>query len=428
MTARQPFRAVVALALFATVSSIRAEELGLPKRCVELEKIPSSGVWSDAISLRDSVQFSLVSQSGKGTSVASQSFVAWDLETGKLLARRPLPDASAFGWMFSPDGKLLAVPVDDHARTVQLWEVGSKDIQGVPQMRLIAKLPQRKVLPNEPQSFGRPRGTTVNSVVWTLDSKTVLVYWAYYPVTSACQILFWSFTDKPSVMSDSKQDESDPTAWKPWAKLEFDTEVAITVSPDNQTLAVIQQRRKRQILVEGHFFDPQTAQPREKFTFEPGSKSDAEILWDYRPTFSPDSKALAITGGYYFALWDTPPLTPRFEMSRPDFLERGSRQLLFTPDGRWLLTHKAAESKDVRSHKGGLLQVRDAQSGKVHLEVTFPKQLGLLYGIEGLPDGRVRTIFLARSQKQSQSTDHREFLWHADDLLCYATEHGSQPR
>ena len=60
--------------------------------------------------------------------------------------------------------------------------------------------------------------------------------------------------------------------------------------------------------------------------------------------------------------------------------------------------------------------------------MSYPKPLGLLYGIDSLPDGRVRTIFLSRSRKESELTDHREFLWHADDLLRYAAEHGSQPR
>ena len=425
MTARCFLRTVVVMLLVATGVSIRAEELGFPKGCVELEKV--SFKWSfDTFSLRDSVLFRLVPGAADRTTEISQSFVAWDLDTGKWLARRPAPDSRAHRWMFSPDGKVLAVPVDDHARTVQLWEVGTKDIHGVPQLRLIAKLPQRKVLPNELQS-GRPRGTTVCGVAWTPDSKTLLVNWPYPNFHTDHQILLWSFTDKPSVLSDSKQDEREPKAWKPWAKLEFDTAVDFAVSPDNQTLAVIQQRRKQQRLVDGHFFDPQTAQPREKFQFEPGSKSDAEILWEYRPVFSPDSKTLAIEGGEYFALWETSPPAPRVEMVRPDFLKISGphHRFVFTPDGRWLLTRKIAQHKELNSFTGGMLQVRDAQTGKVHCEVSFPEKLGQFIEIDSLPDGRVRTRFLSR--KSSQGTDPREFLWHADDLLRYAAEHGSPP-
>jgi hypothetical protein len=93
----------------------------------------------------------------------------------------------------------------------------------------------------------------------------------------------------------------------------------------------------------------------------------------------------------------------------------------FSSDSRWLLTCNIVRSEDVVRRKGGLLQVRDAQTGDVRHEVSFPEQLGLLFSIRDLPDHRVVVRFWSRK-------GYRHFLWHADDLLRYAVEHGTPPR
>ena len=417
MRARLHWSAIVVVVLVAMGSSVRAEELGFPQRCLELEKQASSTAHWDTFSTKDSVCLRLIPESGKGKNAASQSFIAWDLKTGKWLAKRPAFDALAHRWKFSPDGKYLAVPGDEAGGSVQLWEVGAKDIHGVPQLRLIARLAHR----NDSLKGRRD----IVYVEWTPDSKTLLTICNAALAPWVPQILFWSLTDKPSVLSESKPGQQEPTAWKPWAKLEFDSAVDFAVSPDNRTLAVIEmQQRKKQSHVDGHFFDLQTAQPREEFKVDQRIVSEAEGFRQHIPHFSPDSKTLAITSLGYFALWNTSPPAPRVEMVRPDFLEiwGQTNEVVFTPDSRWLLTKMIAEHNQAGTFTGGVLQVRDSQSGKVHREVSFPKSLGQFSRIDSLPDGRVRTRFISRKHPP------REFLWHTDDLLRYAAEHGSEPR
>ena len=424
MTVRCSLLVVAVIVLVSAGSSVGAEELGFPKSCIELEKMPSN-IGFNVISQRDSVQFSILLVNSRGKNFTPQSFMAWDLETGKWLAKRPAPDVAAHHWEFSPDGKLLAVPTFDKGNVIQLWEVGSKDLQGVPQLRLTAKLRHQIVLRDEQLCPADLR--------WTPDSKTLVVRWWFQGNPKPYHILFWSFTDKPSVWADLKQDEREPKSWKAWAKLEFDNDVRFAVAPDNRTLAVIQGRRERsndgfhrERLIDGQFFDPHTAQLRETFKIDRLCKEYGTI---HQPVFSPDSKTLAIFREEYFALWDTDPPAPRVETARPDFFKDWAtcKRFVFTPDSRSLLTTTIAQREDSRHLTGGMLQVRDAQSGKVQREAGFPEKLGLLWSIDALPDGRVRTTFLSRSRKDSQVTNHREFLWHADDLLRYAAEHGSPP-
>ena len=311
MKARWFCRAVVVLAFCVLRSPVGAEELGFPKGCVELQKVPPETVAFDTLSSRDSVLFRLDPASGKDANNNSRSFMAWDTETGKWLARPPAPNALTHGWQFSPDGKLLAVPIQGDAMIVQLWEVGSKDIKGVPQLRLIAEL-----RPREMRLKGQPNAASPAKsfgVTWTPDSKTLIVGYHTGSNFWNAQILFWSFTNKPSVWSDSPQDDRESTAWKPWARLEFDAPVQFAVSPDNQTLAVMEQHRRP---AEGQLFDLQTAQPREKFKIDRDPKTGG--TQDYKPQFSPDSKTLAIAGTRHFSLWDTAPPAPRVEMLDPD--------------------------------------------------------------------------------------------------------------
>jgi len=393
-------------------SSAGAEELGFPKGCVELQKVPPEVVAFDTLSSRDTVLFRL-HPSGNEPNSNSRSFIAWDTETGKWLARRPAPNALALGWQFSPDGKLLAVQVQD-ARIVQLWEVGSKDIKGVPQLRLIAELRPREMRPKGQPNAALP-GTCL--VAWTPDSKTLIVSYHTKSNFWNAQILFWSFTNKPSVWSDPPQDDREPTAWKPWARLEFDAPVQFAVSPDNRTLAVMEQHRRP---AAGQLFDLQTAQPREKFKIDRDPKSGG--TQDYKLRFSPDSKTLAIAGTRHFSLWDTAPPAPRVEMLDADVhrIEDFTHNFDFTSDSRWLLTLNIFRT-DRGLGREAVVQVRDAQTGKVRHEVSFPEQLGLLYAISDLPDHRVLLRFESRKGR-------RHFLWHADDLLRYAVEHGTPPR
>lgn len=424
MKARWVFRAVVVLAFCVLRSPVRAEELGFPKGCIELQKLPPEVFVYDTFSTRDSVLFRLELASGKDTNRNSRPFVAWDTETGKWLARRPAPNALAHKWQFSPDGKLLAVPVFGFARIVQLWEVGAKDQQGVPQLRLLTEL-RTKVIPlKKGQPDPNPPWIPYLEVAWTPDSKTLIVRYNFHRISTAeSQILFWSFTDKPSVLPDSNEDDRGARAWKPWAKLEFEDGVEFAVSPDNRTLGVIEHWLRPP---NGYFFDLQTAQQRVKFEFDRDRDvRDPNVGGGgiYIPQFSPDSKTLAVHGHRYFTLWNTDPPSPRVNMLGRDFSDilGSSHNFAFTSDSRWMLTCNIARNEEFLRRKGGVLQVRDAQTGDVRHAVSFPEQLGLLHRISDLPDHRVLLRFWSRK-------GHRQFLWHTDDLLRYAVEHGTPPR
>lgn len=394
-----------------------AEELGFPKSCVELQSVQPQTLWDDIYSSRDSVLFRLDFGSRAGANGDATSFVAWDTDTGKLLARRQLPSKLIMNWQLSPDGKMLAVPVFGHGKVIQLWEVGENDSRGVPHLRLITELKRRNVPPEErPDSFSPQY---VGLMAWTPDSKTLIAGYAKAPKVYAGQILFWSFTDKPSVDSDSPLDVPEPKSWKPWAKLDFDAPLTFAVSPDDRTLAVVESWPRHG---QGQLFDLQTAAPREKFQIDHVLKGGTQ---NYLLHFSPDSKTLVVYGGgeRYFKLWDTTSLKPRVDLIRPDFTDimGDSHRHAFTSDSRWLLTRNNPRNKDVTRRQGGVVQVRDAQTGDVRREVSFPEQLGLFYSMSELQDQRVLLRFHSRK-------GHRHFLWHTDDLLRYAVEHGSPPK
>ena len=416
---------IVVLAFGVLGSSVRAEELGFPKRCVELHKGPSQVLLGDVYSSRDSVLFRLELGSRTGTNGDSRSFVAWDTETGKLLARRPAPGAMPYFWQLSPDGKLLAVPIQGFAKIVQLWEVGSKNPQGVPQLQLITEL-RPKDMPPKGQPDGPSPWSSYLQVAWTPDSRTLIArYNLYSPSPSPspkCKILYWSYTDKPSVFADSQDEDRGVRAWKPWAKLDFEHHVNIAVSPDNRTLAVMESWFNPPT---GKLFDLQTAQPRETFPFDRDRKMTAPLNGSsgmYYPVFSPDSKTLVISGFRYFGLWDTSPPAPRVEMFDADFHEIWGHhgKFVFTSDSRWLLTLNMFRT-DRKLGRDAVIQVRDAQTAKVHHEVGFPKQLGLARFLTDLPDNRLLLFF------ESAQKGHRQFLWHTDDLFRYAVENGKPP-
>lgn len=412
----------VVLAVVVWNGFATAEDLGFPKRCVELEKGPPVFLYPDLYSSRDSVLFRMTRMSVNG---AEQSFVIWDTETGKLLARRPAPGSQTYGWQLSPDGKLLAVPVTGHAKIVQLWEVGSKDGRGVPQLRFLTELRPKDMPPKGQPEHPSPWPAFVQ-VAWTPDSKTLIArYNLHLPSSNAtptAKILFWSYTDKPNVFADSPDEDRGTKAWKPWAKLEFEEHLQIAVSPDNRTLAVVEQWSRGPT---GHLFDLQTAQSRETFPFDRNRAKTAPLSGSalaYWPEFSPDSKTLVIRGDRYFGLWDTAPPVPRVEMPDADFHEIWGHhcKFVFTSDSRWLLTLNMFRT-DRKLGRDAVVQVRDAQTAKVHHEVKFPSQLGLARLLINLPDHRLLLFF------ESAQKGHREFLWHTDDLLRYAVEHGSPP-
>lgn len=419
----------IVLAVSLLRSSVGAEELGFPKRCVELQNFPRQGFYpEETFSSKLAVLFHVELASRQAGNGLSQSFLSWDSDTGKWLGRRSIPNARLGHWTISPDGTVMAVPLTGQRRDIQLWEVGSKDRQGVPQLRLIAEL-RRPTKPTPAEAkLGRDADALL-PLAWTPDGKTLIA--AYLRKWYDFEILFWSFTDKPSVEPDDDQDDRGAKRWKPWAKLEIDAHVAFAVSPDNQTLAVTEDRLDS---IGGEFFDLKTAQPRGKFQIDHpriNAAAAAKIksavesvrVENLTPRFSPDSKTLAIIGDFYFALWDTEPPAPRFEMIAPDFNQiLGNHQTFaFTPDSRWLLTRTIAENNDVLRRQGGFVQVRDMQTGKVHRESSFPEKLGLLFATDALPDDRILTRFQSRSGV-------RHFLWHADDLLRYAVEHSTPPR
>lgn len=403
--------------------ALRAEELDFPKRCVELGKGPEPFLWPDLYSSRESVLFRMTRM---GVDGAERSFVVWDTETGKLLARRPAPGSQTYGWQLSSDGKLLAVPVHGHSKIVQLWEVGSKDGRGIPQLRFLTELRPKDMPPKGQPEHPSPWPAFVQ-VAWTPDSKTLIarynLHLASSNATPTSKILFWSYTDKPSVFTDSPDEDRGGRSWKPWAKLEFEQHLQIAVSPDNLTLAVMEAWSREPI---GHLFDLQTAQLREKFPFDRDRAKTAPLSGSalaYWPEFSPDSKTLVISGFRYFGLWDTSPPAPRVELPDADFHEQWGHfhKIAFTSDSRWLLTLNMFRTN---RHLGrdAVVQVRDAQTAKVHHEVGFPKQLGLARALINLPDHRLLLIF------ESAQKGHRQFLWYTDDLLRYAVEHGSPPK
>ena len=407
---------IVVLSVGALRECATAGELGFPKSCVELQSVQSETIWNDVYSSRDSVLFRRDFGARAGSNGDATSFIVWDTESGKLLARRQLPSKAALNWQLSPDGKLLAVPVFGHGKVIQLWELGTKDSRGVPQLRPLAELKRPHVSPDEHPDGFSPR--YVGLMAWTPDSKTLIAGYAKAPKSAAIQILFWSFTDKPNVLSDPPSEAPESKGWKPWAKLEFEALLTFAVSPDNRTLAVVESWPRHG---QGHLFDPETAEPREKFQMDRIPKDGTQF---YMLRFSSDSKTLVIDGGgpRYFSLWNTSPLTPRADLIRPDFtgILGESHGHAFTSDCRWLLTRNIADSKDVIRRQGGVVQVRDAQTGDVRHEVSFPEELGLLCSLSELQDHRVLLRFQSRK-------GHRHFLWHTDDLLRYAVENGSPP-
>ena len=412
------------LAVVVLVNGVRAAELGLPENCVELKSVPSLALISHTWSTRDSVLFGIDSPNRQMNPGEAVPFIAWDSRTGKWLARMSAPDPKAAGWKFSPDGTLLAIPIVNNTRPVQLWEVGPKDKQGVPALRLLATLQQRNQRPTlaDRKAEGHAGFGDLVVLAWTPDSKTLLALHD----TCNTEIQFWSHTDKPSVWDESDRD----TKWKPWAILEFEPQLTMnfTVSPDNRSLAVIKSTGRRE--GSGQIFDLDTAKLREEFQVKRPPRKPYEG-YTYRLRYSDDSKTLAISDKRYLALWDTAPLAPRVEMEKPDFLDESDHphhRMAFLQNDRWLLTVKSAKREDRLHLTGGLIQLqfRDAQSGALHKEVGFPKELGLLNEIEKLPDGRVMTSFASRTK--NKNFDVRHVLWHTDDLLQYAVEHGTPPR
>lgn len=404
-------------------NAVRAAELDFPDTCIELASVSPRGLRSHTISTRDSVLFGLDHPNRRLNPGEQVPFIAWDTRTGKWLAKMQSPDPHAIGWKFSPDGTLLAIPIIGSTRPVQLWEVGSKDSQGVPALRLLTTLQQRYRRPtrSDPRSEGHASFADLAFLAWTPDSKTLLAQHE----TPTTEIQFWSRTDKPSVWDETDRD----TKWKPWAivKYEEDLRLDFTVSPDNRSLAVIHSSRKP--LGSGQIFDLDTANLREEFQVQRPPRKPYE-LYGYRLKYSANSKTLAISDSGYLALWNTTPVKPRVEMEKPAFLGESDHphdQMAFIQGDRWLLTMKTVSHEDRRRVTGGLIQLqfRDAQSGSLRQEVSFPKELGLLETIETLPDGRVMTSF--RFRKKNQDFGVHYFLWSDKDLLRYAAEHGSAP-
>ena len=182
----------------------------------------------------------------------------------------------------------------------------------------------------------------------------------------------------------------------------------------------------------GQIFDLDTAKLREEFRVKRPPIKQYEGH-GYRLQYSDDSQTLAINDNgnvAYMGLWDTNPLAPRVEM---DAKALGTSRIggfdgyniAFLRDNRWLLTVKEAPPEERQRFTGGLLQFRDAQSGELRKELSFPKELGQFDLIEKQPDGRVMTRFVSR--KKSQERVMRHFLWNDEDLLRYAAEHGSAP-
>lgn len=411
------------LAVVVLVNGVRAADLGFPENCIELAGVSSRGLRSHTFSARDSVLFGLDHPNRKQNPGEATPFIAWDTRTGKWLARLSAPDPRALSWRFSPDGTLLAIPLISNTRPVQLWEVGSKDAQGVPALRLLTTLQQRYRRPtlSDPRAEGHAGFADLAVLAWTPDSKTLLALHE----TPKNEIQFWSRTDKPSVWDESDRE----TKWKPWAIVEYEPQLLMdfTVSPDNRSLAVIISSGRREGT--GQIYDLDTAKLREEFQVKRPPRKPYEG-YSYRLQYSDDSKTLAISDSHYLALWDTAPLAPRVEMEKPDFLDESGhphRHMAFLRDNRWLLTVKYPTHEDHKRLTGGLLQLqfRNAQSGELRKEVGFPKELGLLDEIETLPDGRVMTRFVFRQKNKDLAM--RCFLWHDEDLFRYAAEHGSAP-
>lgn len=417
------------LAFVMLAPDLRAADLGFPESCIELMNVPPKGITGHTISMRDSVLFAFDHPNRKHIPGEVSPFIVWDSLTGKWLAKLPAPREHALTWSFSPDGTLLAIGIATNTRVVQLWEVGSKDRQGAPSLRLIAKLPQRHHRPilSDPRREGHAGFADVVGLVWTPDSKTLLARHD----TPKQEIQFWSRTDKPGVWDESDRE----TKWKPWAIVEYEPQTTLhfTVSPDNRSLAVLISHEAHGERREGfgQIFDLHTAELREEFQVKRPPRSPSRT-YDYRLKYSADSKTLAISDHRYLALWDTAPLKPRVEMEKPDFLGESSEHphyhTAFLQNDRWLLTMKSVSHDDRRRFTGGLsqLQFRDTQSGELRREVGFPKELGLLDTLESLPDGRVMTRFAFL--KKNRDFGVRYFLWPHEDLLRYAAEHGSQPR
>ncbi len=187
---------VMVLAFGVLAGLVDAEELGFPKSCVELQQMAPEPVPLETFSNRDSVLFRLEVPSQTSAKGGPLTFDVWDTETRKWLARGTA-GVLPLHWQFSPDGKLLAMATYCYATVIQLWEVGGKDFQGVPQLRLNAELRRRDVDPKErtdtysPQYSGR--------LAWTPDSKTLIAGYGKPGRTSETQVLFGPFTDKSNI-------------------------------------------------------------------------------------------------------------------------------------------------------------------------------------------------------------------------------------
>lgn len=414
--------AVLAVVVF--FNGVRAEELGFPESCIELKSVPKRAMISNALSTRDSVLFGLDRPNRKLNPGEQVPFIAWDTQTGKWLAKLQAPDPLVGLWKFSPDGTLLAIPLLTNTRIVQLWEVGPKDKQGVPALRQLTTLRQQYRRPtlSNARAEGHASFGDLVCLAWTPDSKTLLVSLK----APKYEIQFWSYTDKPSIWPDDSDRDS---KWRPWAKVEVETEwdPGVAVSPDNQSLAIIANPGKGPI--NGQIVDLATAKLREKFQIRQREKPSYELTTDFRLQYSSDSKTLAISANQYLALWDTTPLAQRVAMEIPELSSTANNadsvmaRLAFIQDNRILLTVKSATPEESRRVKGGQLQFRDALTAELLKEVSFPEELGSFQTIETLSDGRIMTKFVP--SRMSHDSNARVFLWRGEDLLRYATEHAS---
>jgi WD40 repeat protein len=252
----------------------------------------------------------------------------WDMATGKELAwfREQVPASTA---QFSQDGKTL-ITVDNQA-TIRYWRDGKSNLRQTNQ--------SPAVLYNSWKSL-----MSANSkVVGVLDTPLQVRLW---DVETGRQLLDWK---------DNNLYSSNSAALSPDGKL-----LAVRAAGNRARLLDVATGKEIR-LIEG---PTEVGHPK-----APISRLEVESLAGL--TFSRDGRLLAATWRDTFSLWEVSTGKLRYTANG------GGRELLFSPDGKFLACAGAFE---------GTIRLFEAAGGK---EVRrFERQTGLLWTLAFSPDGK----------------------------------------
>jgi WD40 repeat protein/serine/threonine protein kinase len=271
---------------------------------------------------------------------------------------------------FSPDGRLLATFCEKSAR---LWEVDTrKALQDWIELNCLAFLPdgERCVAggnffastgayvfnPKTKATGAKLNGGDVHQV-FAPDDKTILL------VARANELIRWTPSEKGEPVKVAL------------SGVAADRNGHFALSPDGKTLAVVDQGSSRMV----RLFDARTGQP---LIADPGhTRSVQAIAW------SPDGQKLACAdAGGQLILWDAVTRKPGGTLDRTG---QQVRQVVFSPNGRWLITleynPKAGQSALVVWNAQDLktVQALELRRGQVVNRIVFSPDATMLAGMNG---------------------------------------------